>query len=212
MSPGPDAARARAAYEEYAATYDDRFALRVVTPLQRAAVGALELTPGERVLDVACGTGIAFGAIEKRIGAGGELVGVDLTPAMLERARERVRSRGWDNVRLVEGRVEDADLGEAAFDAALFSFTHDVLQSDAAVDRVVRAVRPGGRVAATGIQWAPRWALPVNAAVWAGTRAYVTTRDGLDHPWRRLGERLEDVRADRRWLGSMYVVSGRVPN
>lgn len=180
-----------------------------MAPLQRAAVEALELAPGDRVLDVACGTGVAFGAIEERIGPGGELVGVDLTAAMLARARERVQAHGWSNVRLIESRVENADLGDGAFDAALFSFTHDVLQSGAAVERAVAAVRPGGRVAATGIGWAPRWAVPVNAAVWIGTRPFVTTREGLDRPWSRLADRLVDVRLTRRWLGSMYLMRGR---
>ena len=209
MSPGPDPARAREAYERHAGGYDDKLTLRVVAPLQRAAIHALDLSPGDRVLDVACGTGIAFASLEERVGPEGEIVGVDLSAAMLARAGERVRAHGWSNVRLIESRVEDAALDDGAFDAALFSFTHDVLQSAAAVDRVAAAVRPGGRVAATGIQWAPRWALPVNAAVRIGARPFVTTFDGFDRPWRRLGERLSDVRCERHWLGSMYVFSGR---
>lgn len=211
MSPGPDAGRARATYEREAGRYDSRVTVRGIKALQRRAIDALALSPGDRVLDVACGTGLAFAELEERVGESGEVVGVDLTAAMLERATERVRVQGWQNVRLVEGRVEDAFIGAPGwFDAALFSFTHDVLQSDAAVDAVVRAVRPGGRIATTGIQWAPRWLVPVNTAVYLGARRWVTTFDGFDRPFRRLEERLEDVRVERAWLGSMYVVSGRV--
>ena len=212
MSPAPDAARARATYEREAGRYDDRVTVRGIKALQRRAIDALELASGDRVLDVACGTGLSFAELEERVGPSGAVVGVDLTAAMLEQAAERVRVQGWQNVRLVEGRVEEAEIGEAdSFDAALFSFTHDVLQSDAAVDAVVRAVRAGGRIATTGIQWAPRWLLPVNAAVYVGARRWITTFDGFDRPFRRLEERLEGVRAERAWLGSMYVVSGRVP-
>jgi len=163
------------------------------------------------VLDVACGTGLAFPELQARIGPDGELVGVDLSGGMLARARERVRAHGWDNVRLVETRVEEASLDARAFDAALFSFPHDVLQSHAAVDAVLSAVHGGGRVATTGIQWAPRWLVPVNAAVRLGARRWVTTFDGFERPFRRLEKRLTDVRVERAWLGSMYVVSGRVP-
>jgi len=211
VPPAPDADRARAAYERHAGSYDDRVTVRGIEALQRQAIDGLEVAAGARVLDVACGTGIAFAEIERRVGPDGALVGVDLSPAMLARAHERVRERGWPNVELVESRVEDAALDGDSFDAALFSFSHDVLQSDAAVERVVDAVRPGGRIATTGVQWAPRWAVPVNAAVWIGARRYVTTFEGFDDPWRRLAERLDDLRVERRWLGSVYVVSGRVP-
>ena len=211
MSRAPDPTRARAAYERHAARYDRRQSVRVVEGLQRRAIDALGLAPGARVLDVACGTGLAFAELEARVGEDGEVVGVDLTAAMLERAAERVDAHGWQNVRLVESRVEAAGLGAEPFDAALFSFTHDVLQSDAAVGAVVRAVRPDGRIATTGIQWAPRWLVPVNAAVWLGARRYVTTFAGFDQPYAKLASRLDDVRVERAWLGSMYVVSGRVP-
>ena len=211
MSPGPDPGRARALYSRHAGSYDGRPTVRGILALQRRAIDALELSAGDRVLDVACGTGLAFSELEERIGPEGEIVGVDLTGAMLEQARARVRGRGWQNVRLVEARVEEAGLGGEPFDAALFSFTHDVLQSEAAVEAVVGAVRAGGRLATTGIQWAPRWMLPVNAAVWLGARRYVTTLDGFDRPYARLADRLEDVQVERAWLGCMYVVSGRVP-
>jgi ubiquinone/menaquinone biosynthesis C-methylase UbiE len=211
VSRGPEAERARAAYGRHAARYDRRASVRVIKGLQRRAIEGLSLTPGARVLDVACGTGLAFGELEARVGEGGEVVGVDLSGAMLARARERLDAHRWQNVRLVESRVEDADLADASFDAALFSFTHDVLQSDAAVAAVVRAVRPGGRIATTGIQWAPRWLAPVNAAVWLGARRYVTTFAGFDRPYGRLAAPLDDVRVERSWLGTMYVVSGRVP-
>jgi len=210
VSPGPDPGRARATYQREATRYDRRITVRGIEALQRRAIARLELSAGDRVLDVACGTGLAFPELQARIGPSGELVGVDLSDAMLARAAERVREHGWENVRLVEARVEEAELGDEPFDAALFSFTHDVLQSDAAVEAVVDAVRGGGQVATTGIQWAPRWLVPVNAAVRLGARRWVTTFDGFDRPFRRLEDRLEDVRVERAWLGSMYVVSGRV--
>lgn len=122
-----------------------------------------------------------------------------------------MQEQGWANVRLVESSVEDAGLEPGSFDAALLSFTHDVLQSDAAVDAVVGAVRRDGKIATTGVKWGPRWAVPVNAAVWVGARRYVTTFDGFDRPWARLGDHLVDMWGEFRLLGTMYVFSGRVP-
>ena len=100
MSHGPDAERARAAYERHARRYDYRFTVRIIEALQRRAIDALSLSPGDRVLDVACGTGGAFFELEERVGSGGSLVGVDLSAAMLERARVRVKQHEWSNVRL----------------------------------------------------------------------------------------------------------------
>ena len=81
-------------------------------------------------------------------------------------------------------------------DAALFSFTHDVLRSPVAVERVAAALRPGGRAVAAGSMdpWLP---------------PHVTTLEGLDQPWSHLAERLKTGRVERpsSYLGSMYVVT-----
>jgi ubiquinone/menaquinone biosynthesis C-methylase UbiE len=95
------------------------------------------------VLDIACGTGANFPLLVERVGPAGRVVGVDLSPDMLAVAAERVRRMGSDNVTLIEAGVEDAELpGE--FEGALFSLTHDVLQSKSALDNVFAQVRRGG--------------------------------------------------------------------
>jgi len=66
------------------------------------AVQALGLRAGDRVIDIACGTGLNFPLIEEAIGPGGRIVGVDLTDAMLARAQEKVDAHGWSNVILVQ--------------------------------------------------------------------------------------------------------------
>ena len=64
---------------------------------RRRAVEHLDLVTGQTVVDVACGTGLNFGAIEGRIGPEGSLVGVDLNAEMLERAEARIEESGWSN-------------------------------------------------------------------------------------------------------------------
>ncbi|HEX3307506.1 MAG TPA: methyltransferase domain-containing protein, partial [Streptosporangiaceae bacterium] len=66
------------------------------------AVHALGLRPGDTVVDIACGTGLNFPLLEKVIGPGGRIVGVDLTDAMLARAQDRIKANGWSNVSLVQ--------------------------------------------------------------------------------------------------------------
>jgi ubiquinone/menaquinone biosynthesis C-methylase UbiE len=204
---GPDAARARAAYARIASEYDRRLSLRLSAPVQRRAVTRLAPAPGARVLDVACGTGLNFEAIEAQIGSKGQLVGVDLSEEMLAIAAQRVRGHGWSNVELIQSPIEEMEL-DARCDAALFSFTHDVLRSKPAVDRVIAALRPGARVAAAGVKLAPRWAVPLNATIRIATRHYVTTLEGLERPWSHLEPHLIDATLEPMYVGSMYVVSG----
>lgn len=159
------------------------------------------------MIDVACGTGLNFGPIEAEIGPAGRLLGVDLSPEMVAVAKQRVERAGWQNVSLIEAAVEDADLSQPV-DAALFSFTHDVLQSERAVDHVVAAVSPGGRVVAVGAKWTSGWRAPVNVAMRVAVRPFVTALWGLDCPWRHLEPHLRDLRIEELALGGLYVASG----
>jgi SAM-dependent methyltransferase len=201
----PDRAQALRQYQRRAAGYDRGFSSRAVARVRRRAVERLELTRGAVVLDVACGTGVNFAAVQRAVGPGGRLIGVDLSPEMLDVARARVETVGWRNVELLQSAIEEADLPAA--DAALFSYTHDVLRSPEAVQRVVDAVRPGNRVVAAGLKAMP-WGGPVNAVLRRIARGYVTTFDGFDEPWDRLAAGLSGVRVEAMVLGSAYVVSG----
>jgi ubiquinone/menaquinone biosynthesis C-methylase UbiE len=201
--PRPEVARAR--YDRGAGRYD--LVTRVLDRPRRLAVDRLRLEPGETVLDVACGTGRNFRALQEAVGSAGRIVGVDISSGMLARAGERVRAAGWRNVELIEGAVGSVAL--PVVDAALFSFTHDVLRIPEAVDSVVDAVRPGGRVVTTGVKHAPRWAVPVNVAVRLVAPRFITTTEGLARPWSHLEERIGPLEVRSVLLGAAYVAAGR---
>ena len=205
---GPDRQLARGKYEHLAPAYDRL--VRLAARLRRLAVDRLALRPGDAVLDVGCGTGLAFPLIENGIGPEGRLIGVDLSPDMLARARERIQRHGWENVTLVESAVEDADIhGEV--DACISVLTHDLVRSPIALANVVRHVKPGGRIVVTGAKWSSRWALPVNAYVWWVARRYVTTFEGFRRPWSHLELLVPDLRVEPIFLGGAYVAWGRAP-
>ncbi len=105
---------------------------------------------GTRVLDVACGNGnVALAAA--RTGAG--VVGVDITPALLEDARSRAAREGLE-VEWVEGDAEALPVGDGAFDAVLSSFgVMFAPRHEVAAGELVRACRPGGRIALAA--WTP---------------------------------------------------------
>jgi demethylmenaquinone methyltransferase/2-methoxy-6-polyprenyl-1,4-benzoquinol methylase len=116
------------------------------------------VSPGDRVLDAACGTGDL--AIEAaRAGAG--VVGLDFSEAMLERARRKAPQLEW-----VQGDLLALPYGEGEFDAATVGFgIRNVADLEAGLRELRRVVRPGGRVGILEIT-RPRGALRVFYSLW----------------------------------------------
>ena len=69
---------------------------------RKMAVQALNLEQGDTVVEMGCGTGLNFSILRQRVGPAGRIIGVDLTPEMLEKADKRVRLNGWSNVELIQ--------------------------------------------------------------------------------------------------------------
>ena len=205
---GPDRSVALAQYPARAATYDLELAL--FEPLRALAIERLRLQPGETVLDVGCGTGLSLERLQRAVGATGRVVGIDQCPAMIAQAGERACARGNGNVTLLCAPVEEAPI-EGRADAALFHFTHDVLRRPAALDRVLRHLKPGGRVVACGLQWAPPWAVPINLFVWGAALRSVSSLRGLEKPWSLLAERVGKLEVDALLLGAVFLAHGVRP-
>jgi ubiquinone/menaquinone biosynthesis C-methylase UbiE len=204
---GPDRDQALVKYRKVAPRYDAR--TRFYARYGGIAVERLALTRGDRVVDVACGTGANFKYLIERVSPAGQVVGVDLSPDMLEVARARVRRHGWSNVSLVEAAVEEAEL-PGQLDGALFSLTHDVLQSQPAVDNVVHHLRPGGRIATFGAKQPQRFRRLLWPVVRRIADRYVTTFESIDQPWRLLQRQLADLRVREVLWGCAYLAWGTV--
>jgi len=177
--------------------------------IRRMAVVHLQLRPGDCVLDLGCGTGMSLPMLHDAVGAAGRVVGVDLSPEMLAVARERVLRERWGNVELHCNAVEDAALPRQA-DAALFHFTHDVLQSAPALDHVLRHLRPGARVVATGLKWTAPGLAPMNLLVGLHMAQSVTNYEGLATPWQPLLDRGLQLDVDLLMMGTVFVARGLV--
>jgi SAM-dependent methyltransferase len=204
----PDRQAALAQYRRRAGIYD--FELALFEPVRRRAIDLLAPRQGEVVLDVGCGTGLSFELLERGVGAGGRIVGIEQSPEMIERARERVQRQRWRNVSLICAPVETAEIPTRA-DAALFHFTHDILQRPEAVANVLRHLRPGARVVASGLKWAEAWRWPVNLVVLPAALYSVTSLEGLGAPWAGLAKALQKLDVRSSLLGGVFVASGAVP-
>lgn len=205
----PDAAKAVARYRHLAAGYDA--SARRTMWMRKATIARLQLQAGDRVLDVACGTGLSFEALHNAVGAHGEVVGIELSPEMICIARQRVAEAGWGNVRLIESALETAAI-PGPFDAVLFHFTHDVMRSPVAPQQIFAATRDHARIAFAGMKYAPWWMAPLNLVVRAKARPYMTTLEGLAAPWDLATPYLDEF--DRRtvWFGMGYIGWGRSRN
>jgi len=106
---------------------------------RRATVAAV-VQPGDRVLDACCGTGdLAVAAL--KAGAG-EVVGLDFSPRMLERARAKLQVATW-----LEGDVTAMPFEDGRFDSATVGFgVRNVADLPAALAELRRVLRPGGRL------------------------------------------------------------------
>jgi len=108
-------------------------------------VDAAGVRPGERVLDVACGTGAVTRVLAERVGAGGTVVALDINPGMLAAARVAVPR---PNVEWQEGSAVKMPLPDAAFDSVVcqqgLQFFPD---RPAALSEMRRVLEPGGRLA-----------------------------------------------------------------
>lgn len=111
-----------------------------------SAVEKLQLSPGDVVLDLGCGTGHAFATLREAVGDTGRIIGVDYSPKMVAAAAAMIEARGWDNVEVRRVDASTDDLGSETYDAALASMSLGAMPDvDAAVDKLHRALRPGAR-------------------------------------------------------------------
>lgn len=204
----PDVQAALDMYRVRSGYYD--WQLAPYEAIRQAAIARLQLQPGEVVLDVGCGTGLSLDGLQAGVGEQGLVVGVDQCPEMVAAARQRVARHAWPQVRLECAPLQQAALPPRA-DAALFHFTHDILQSADALDHVLAHLKPGARVAVTGLKWTSPWYGGLNALVWWNAVQSVTTLHGMDAPWKPLLDRGVQLSFDSYVMGTIYVASGTLP-
>ncbi len=199
-------------YTRFAVLYD---LLSLEWPVYRsgrvAAIDALGLRPGDRVLDLGCGTGLNLRHLQRRIGPTGRVIALDASPSMLRQAARRAQRRRWDNVTFVCADAATVDSGAwAPVDAAIATYALSVVRDwPAAWRRMRQATRSGGRIAFVDMQDPEgRWRVLRPVARWlcALSRADIEAR-----PWRLLESELDDVWGASRRGEHIQVRVGTVP-
>jgi len=209
-------------YTAGARLYDVLSGERLVYRAGRVAgIDALRLGRGDIVLDLGCGTGLNLPLLLDRVGPEGHVIGLDRSSSMLAVARDRVRSKGWSNVSLLEADVlllDPAQItsialregGRSRVDAAFSSYALSVFDDWMPAWELMRGVvRPGGRAGIVDM------ALPTSAAaVFAPLARLACAAGGADitaWPWRALERQALDAEHTVLRGGHIHVVTGTLP-
>lgn len=123
---------------------------RMLAPFGERIVQALAPRPGDRILDVGCGSGDLTLLVAERLAPGGKAVGVDLSGPMLERARRRSEVAGVDGVRFERADAQVHPFRPGSFDGVVSRFGVMFFDDPAAAfANLTAALRPGGGTAFT---------------------------------------------------------------
>ena len=165
------------------------------------------------MVEIGCGTGLNFPLIEREIGPEGSLVGVDLTDAMLARARHRVEANGWSNVRLVHSDSAEFEF-PVGVDAILATYAHSLLPDGRQViARGAAALAERGRWVVLDVKVpdnTPRWLSRLGIATVGRS---TSLEEWIIHrPWEEIRVAMEDTLADPSWtelfFGIAYLAAG----
>lgn len=143
------------AYYDRIARFYDLMAEASEGPVRREGLRLLAAGPGERVLELGCGTGRALEALSRAVLPDGRAVGVDLSEGMLARARAHLAGAPGERVvELVHADATRLPFEAASFDAAFASFALELFDGPEiprVLAELVRVLRPGGRVVVVGM-------------------------------------------------------------
>jgi ubiquinone/menaquinone biosynthesis C-methylase UbiE len=178
------------------------------------AVQALGLHPGDTVIDLACGTGLNFALLQQAVGPGGQIIGVDLTDAMLARAQDRIKAHGWSNVSLVQADAVGFDF-PAGVNAILSTYAlTQVPECAEVIAHGTAALAPGGRWAVLDLK------VPGRTPEWLAQLGTATVRPfaAIDQwmmrrPWEAIRAAMQAELAGFSWtelfFGTAFLAAGQ---
>jgi ubiquinone/menaquinone biosynthesis C-methylase UbiE len=177
--------------------------------IRSRAVNRLELNPGDKVLEVGCGTGRNLAPLVRAVGAEGHVYGVDLSEGMLEKAQELAARSGWHNVTLIRSDATGYIVPKPV-DGVIFSLSYAVIPHHLEVLRHAwRQLRPGGYLVIMDAK------LPSNAlgkllhpfVMWTSKLTVLGNPDV--RPWDELKELAGAVEMEEISFGTYYICRAR---
>ena len=173
------------------------------------AVRALDLRPGDSMLEVGCGTGRNLRPLQAAVGPAGHVFGVDLSEVMLERCQRLCDRSGWHNVTLAREDALHYTLRRQV-DAVLFSFSYSTMRHrDQILRHVWPQLKPGGRlVIAEGKNLRGAVGRLLRPLIILEMKATVLGDPDLE-AWRDLEGFTSDIEVTEALFGVYYICRGR---
>lgn len=176
---------------------------------RKMAVKALNLGPGDTVVEIGCGTGLNFKLLEGSVGPSGKIIGIDLTDYMLAQAKKRVEEHGWSNVELVECDATKYKFPDSV-DGVLSTFAITLIPE---YDRVIKngsqALAPGKRFVILDFKMPSNWlSLLAPLAVLITSPFGVSMEMASRHPWESMNKYLKNPTMRELYGGFTYITVG----
>ncbi|OGA45853.1 MAG: hypothetical protein A3F74_16885 [Betaproteobacteria bacterium RIFCSPLOWO2_12_FULL_62_58] len=163
-------------YSSYARVYDRLFG-RIFQHSREAAVRDLNVEPGERVLEVGVGTGLCLPSYPRHC----KITAIDLSNAMLVKARDRVRVQNLAHVTLMRMDAGDMKFPDGSFDIVVAAYVITAVPDYRKVmSEMIRVCRPGGRDKAKGRDFHADAVIGQSRNLERGLRSYPGTARCLD--------------------------------
>ena len=203
-------------YSSFSRWYDHLPPASYYLEPRKKAVKELYIKEGDTILVVACGTGQLFGPLQDSLNCNGIIIGLDLSPGMLSKAREKIRKNGWKNICLIEGNANeltDRWLSERLegtediqVDASICELGLSVMEDWAkVVDKMMGVTKPGGRIVV--MDWY------MENLNFRGRIINCIGKADITRPtWKYLKSRSENFVLDRSYKrGDVFVASATTP-
>jgi ubiquinone/menaquinone biosynthesis C-methylase UbiE len=175
------------------------------------AAGRLALQPGDRVLEIGCGTGRNFPYLREAVGASGRIYGVDLSAGVLAKAQALCEQRRWTNVELTQGDAAEY-IAPEPLDGVMFGLSYNTMPHHLTVLlHALKQLRPGGRIVIMDGKVPPglggRLILPFG--LWL--MRHTMLGNPLIEPWKDLATVVDGFAMEEFLFGSWYVCWGTKP-
>jgi ubiquinone/menaquinone biosynthesis C-methylase UbiE len=185
--------------------------LFVPSHFRTRAAQQLALRPGDRVLEIGCGTGRNFPHLREAVGPEGRVYGVDLSAGMLARARALCRRRRWSNVEIARDDAANYVAPEP-LDAVLFGLSYNTMPHHLGVlHHAWQQLRPGGRIVIMDgkVPSGPASKLILPFSLWL--MRHTMLGNPLIAPWKDLAAIADDFEMEEFLFGAWYICWGTKP-